>query len=91
MLSLDSFAAGVVSEIALLADFFILRHRQEAQTEPPNRGKAKQSVSRKGVARPRLMRRAAEETKMWDLSLILASIAFFAIAIAYIYACEKLR
>jgi hypothetical protein len=53
MLSLDSFFAGVIPEIASLADFSILRHRQGAQTEP------KIAV----VARPRLMRHAAEEKK----------------------------
>ena len=31
------------------------------------------------------------EEDMWDVWMILATIGFFALAIAYLYACEKMR
>jgi hypothetical protein len=59
MLLLDPLPAGVIQEIALLADFSILRNRLGAQTEP----KITSRLRGEGVARPRLVRDAAEEMK----------------------------
>jgi hypothetical protein len=49
-------------------------------------------LARQQIARPRsLPLPSLSTTPMGDITFILISIAFFVIAVAYVYGCEKLR
>lgn len=96
-------AAGIIVLLYCLAGFS--RELRKSRTHPLNVRKLsdgepdlryKPGLANSGAANPEVLSKgksipSLRRTIMWDIVMVLSSVAFFAIAIAYTGACERLR